>query len=171
MVRLNWRWGLLFLCSILVIGACGGSDSLDSGSTKVAPTATATSAIGGASSTATLAPQPTAAQTSSNGGGGDLGLDEALDQVIELYEELLEVLASVTDEASAKAAVDDVSRISSQFESLGERMEDFSQAEIASAFLSGRLTGFGEELNKEMIRIASDPAIFGLLAEAFGELN
>ena len=31
-----------------------------------------------------------------NGGGGTVGLDEALDQVIELYDEILDVLAGVT---------------------------------------------------------------------------
>jgi hypothetical protein len=31
-----------------------------------------------------------------DGGGGTVGLDEALDQVIELYDEILDVLAGVT---------------------------------------------------------------------------
>lgn len=157
-LRNDCRWGSLLLCSVLFIVACGGSDSFETGSTTAAPTAT-------------LAPQPTATQESSGGGDGNLSLDEALDEVIELYRKLLAVLTGVTDEVSAKAAVDDVVRISSQFEDLEERMGDYSQAEIANAAISGRLSGFGEELSKEMIRITSDPAIYSLLAEAFGDLN
>ena len=192
MLWVNWRWGILLLCSVLFIGACGGSDSLESGSTKVVPTATAASAtggsastatsapqptataasaIGGSASTATSAPQPTATKASSGGGGGNLGLDDALDEAIELYEEFLEVLAGVTDEASARAAVDDVTRIVGEFEELDKRMDDYTEAEIASAALSSRFLNFGQELNLEMSRIFSDPAIFLLLAEAFENLN
>ena len=171
MLWVNWRWGILLLCSDLFIGACGGSDSLESGSTKVVPTATAASATGGSASTATSAPQPTATKASSGGGGGNLGLDDALDEAIELYEEFLEVLAGVTDEASARAAVDDVTRIVGEFEELDKRMDDYTEAEIASAALSSRFLNFGQELNLEMSRIFSDPAIFLLLAEAFENLN
>ena len=67
-----------------------------------------------------------------------MGLDDALDEAIELYEEFLEVLAGVTDEASARAAVDDVTRIVGEFEELDKRMDDYTEAEIASAALSSR---------------------------------
>ena len=50
-------------------------------------------------------------------------------------------------------------------------MEDYSEAEIASAALSTRFRNFGQDLNNEMTRIAANPAVFVLLAEAFEGLE
>ena len=71
-----------------------------------------------------------------------MGLEEALDQVIMLYEELLGVLVNVTDEASARAAADEVMRIADQFEELENRMGDYSDEEITRAAVSTRFFGF-----------------------------
>ena len=77
--------------------------------------------------------------------------------------------------ASARAAVDDVSRISSRLNELSDRMEEFSDAELASAALSVRFGSFGQDLGTEMARLAAtlaaNPAAFALLAEAFEDLN
>ena len=67
-----------------------------------------------------------------------MGLEEALDQVIMLYEDLLSVLANVRDEASARAASAEVARITGEFEEIEKRMDDYSEQEIASAALSTR---------------------------------
>ena len=159
--RVNWLRGVFLLCSVLLIVACGGSDSTESTSSSAAPTATA----------ATSASQSTATQAGSSGGGRTIEADEALDQLVELYQEMLTILAGVTDEASARAAADDVSRISDKFSDLDAIMEDLSQEEIMSAVLSGRLGNFGEELSKELMRLSSDPEIFRYLSEAFENLN
>ncbi len=194
--RVNWLRGVFLLCSVLLIVACGGSDSTESTSSNNSPTATITSAEastastssgsistnvvpaattdsggGGAASPSTSTPQATATQTISSGGGGTLSVDEALDQLVEVYEELLIVLASVTDEASARAAVDEMTIISSKFEYLDEQMKDFSEADITAAFLTGRVGEFSQELTAELIRISSDPEIFKFLAEAFENFN
>ena len=159
--RVNWLRGVLLLCSVLLIVACGGSDSTESTSSNAAPTATA----------ATSASQSTTTQAGSSGGGRTIEADEALDQLVELYQEMLTILAGVTDEASARAAADDISRISDKFSDLDAIMEDLSQEEIMSAVLSGRLGNFGEELSKELMRLSSDPEIFRYLSEAFENLN
>ena len=178
----------------MFIVACGGSDSPEPSSTTAAPTATTASTIEVASSTATSAPQATAtatapsasegvastatsvpettaSQTSSGAVGETLGLEEALNELTALYEELVVVLSKVTDEASARAVVDDMARIAGRFEDLDELMNDFSEEEITNAFLSGRLAGFSQEFTNEMIRISSDPALFGFLSEAFENFN
>ena len=80
---------------------------------------------------------------------------------------MLVVLASVTDEASARAAVDEMTRISSKFEDLDEQMKDFTEIDITAAFLTGRVSEFSQELTAELIRISSDPEIFKFLSEAF----
>ncbi len=159
--RVNWLRGVFLLCSVLLIVACGGSDSTESTSSNAAPTATA----------ATSASQSTATQAGSSGGGRTIEADEALDQLVELYQEMLTILAGVTDEASARAAADDISRISDKFSDLDAIMEDLSQEEIMGAVLSGRLGNFGEELSKELMRLSSDPEIFRYLSEAFENLN
>ena len=172
----NWRWGLLLMVFVLFIGACGGSDSPESTATRVAPAPTTASSNGGAANNptparqATQTPQATATQTSSSGGGGTLDLDEALDQVIIVYEELLDQLAGVTDEASARAAVDDVTRLLNQLEDINKRLGDYSDAEIANAALSGRIRSLGQQLGNELIRLSANPAAFALLAEAFENL-
>ncbi len=170
--RVNWQWVTLLLLSALFIGACGGSDSPEATETVAVPTATTASSSGGAANTpttappATQAPQATATQTSSS--GGTLDLEDAVDRGIELMEELLEVLAGVTGEASARATVDDVTRIVNQLEDLGERLEQrYSEAELDSAALSGRFRSLGQELGREMIRLSANPAAFELLSDAF----
>ena len=50
-------------------------------------------------------------------------------------------------------------------------MGDYTDAEIANAALSSRFFGFGQELSNEMMRIAANPAVFVLLAEAFEDLE
>lgn len=182
MVQVNWLRGLFLLVSVLFIAACGGGDSTESTATTAAPTsaasgsgsvptATIASGSGNASSAATSAPQATATQTSSGGSADSLDLEEALDQITALYEELLGVLNKVTDEASARDAADAMTRIGSKFEELDERLKDFSEEDITKAFLSGRLAGFSQDFTNEMIRISSDPAIFGFLSEAFENFN
>ena len=194
--RVNWLRGVFLLCSVLLIVACGGSDSTESTSsnaaptatiasaggsaasassgstsTNVAPTATVASTSGSTASAATSTPQATPTQASSSSGGRTLSVEEALDQLVVVYEELLIVLASVTDEASARAAVDEMTIISSKFEYLDEQMKDFSEADITAAFLTGRVGEFSQELTAELIRISSDPEIFKFLAEAFENFN
>ena len=85
-----------------------------------------------------------------------MGLEEALDEVIMLYEELLDVLVDVTDEASARAAADDVMRITDEFEELENRMGDYSNEEIARAAVSTRFFGFANDLG-ELNRLGPDP--------------
>lgn len=94
-----------------------------------------------------------------------------MNELTALYEELVVVLSKVTDEASARAVVDDMARIAGRFEDLDELMNDFSEEEITNAFLSGRLAGFSQEFTNGMIRISSDPALFGFLSEAFENFN
>ena len=155
---------LIVLIAVAVLSACGQQPDetaeferqIDSDNLPTLPTTTL---------------RPTATPAISGSGGGKLALDAAIDEVVVLYENLLDVLASVTDEASARAAIEDVTRISSQFQALDDRMGEYSQAEIASAVLSGRLMGLGEELSREIIRISTDPTIFMLLSEAFENLN
>lgn len=180
MAALTMLWaksslGLLLLVLALAFGACGGSDSLDATATVTPPETTAASS-GGATSTANpvpqaTAPQPSATQTSSGGFGGTVGLDDALDEAIRLYEELIDALATVTDEASARAAAPHVASIIEKFEGLDKVMGDYTDAEIANAALSTRFFGFGQELGNEMMRIAANPAVFVLLAEAFEDLE
>ena len=152
--QVNWLRGIFLLCSVLLIVACSGSDSTESTATPE-----------------TSAFQSTATQAGSSGGGSTIEADEALDQLVELYQEMLTILAGVTDEASARAAADDISRISDKFSDLDAIMEDLSQEEIMSAVLSGRLGNFGEELSKELMRLSSNPEIFRYLSEAFENLN
>ena len=161
-LRLDWRLVVLLLISGLFIAACGESDPTGPPATTAAPTATAFV-------TATEVSEAT--QTSSSGSSGSLSLDEALNQVFEVYDELLAVLAGVSDVASAEAAVDEVTRLTKRFQELELLMEDYSPADLSAAALSGRLSGFGQELNEEMIRISSDPAVFLALAEALGGAN
>ena len=166
--------GLLLLVLSLVMGACGGSDSPGVTATVTPTESTASSSVG-ATSTAgqvprTATPQPTATQTSSSGGSGTVDLDDALDEAIRLYEELFDTLAIVTDETSARAAADDIARIINQFEELDKRF-DYSDAEIASATLSSRLFDISQEFSNEMVRLAANPAVFALLAEAFEDLE
>ncbi len=80
-------------------------------------------------------------------------------------------MAGVTDEASARATVDDLTRITEDLEALNERIGDYSDAEIASAALSGRFRSFGQDFGAEMGRLAANPAAFALLAEAFENLQ
>lgn len=161
---IKWRLGVLLLFSALLIGACGGSDAPDSASTEEAPIATSVSASGSAASTPTSVPEQTS-------GGGTIGLDDALIQGIGLYEELLDVLADITDVGSARAAADDVTRIVRQFEELDKRIEEYSEAEIASAAITNRFQNFGQELGREMFRISVIPGAGDLLGEAFENLG
>ena len=195
MLRAKSSLGLLLLVLALAIGACGGSDSPDATATVTPPETTAassggapststsvpqatapqpttqTGSGGGATSTSTPVPQPSSTQTSSGGFGGTVGLDDALDEAIRLYEDLIDALATVTDEASARAAAPHVASIIDKFEGLDNLMGDYTDAEIANAALSSRFFGFGQELSNEMIRIAANPAVFVLLAEAFEDLE
>ncbi len=165
-LRVNWRWGILLLCSVLFIEACGGSDSPDSNSAEVAPTATAASASGGPASPATSVLQPTATQPSSSGGGGNLGLNDALDELIELYEEMLDVLVDVTDEASAGAAMDDLSRIANEINHLENHMGDYTEAEFTNSALWGRFLGSRQDISNQFNRISVDAAVLELVTEA-----
>lgn len=156
-LRSNWRLGVLVLVLASLVGACRGSDSPGSTSNDVATSVTVA---------------PTAqSQSSSSTGGGAVGLDEALDQVIMLYEELLAVLADVTDEASARAASAEVARITAEFEEIEKRMDEFSEQEITSAALATRFFGFGQELADEMMRIWANPEALALLEAAIGNLG
>ena len=103
--------------------------------------------------------------------GGSVDPKKHLDEVFELYDELLGVLAGVTDEASARAAADDVARITGEFRELEDRMDDFSQAELASVALSGRFQNFGQELGMEMVRISANPAAYAILAGSLENLG
>ena len=98
-------------------------------------------------------------------------MEEALDQGIMLYEELLGVLVDVTDEASARAAADEVERISAEFEELEKRMGDYSDEEIARAAVSTRFFGFASDLGEEMMRISTNPDALALLGAAFESLG
>ena len=92
-----------------------------------------------------------------------------MDRVIKLTEELIDVLVSVTDAASARDASGDVARITGEFQELEQRIEDnYSAVDIASADLWGLFSNLGQELNNEMARISANPEIFALLSEAFG---
>jgi len=177
MLRAKSSLGLLLLVLALAIAACGASDSPDATATLTPPEPTAAFS-GGATSTSTSVPQTTApqptTQTSSGGYGGyggTVGLDDALDEAIRLYEELIDALATVTDEESARAAAPHVASIIDKFEGLDKLMGDYTDAEIANAALSTRFFGFGQELSSEMMRIAANPAAFVLLAEAFENLE
>ena len=174
MLRAKSSLGLLLLVLALAIAACGASDSPDATATLTPPEPTAAFS-GGATSTSTSVPQTTApqptTQTSSGGYGGTVGLDDALDEAIRLYEELIDALATVTDEESARAAAPHVASIIDNFEGLDKLMGDYTDAEIANAALSSRFFGFGQELSNEMIRLAANPAAFVLLAEAFENLE
>ena len=94
-----------------------------------------------------------------------------MDQAIDLWEELLDVMAGVTDEASARAAVDDVTRITEDLKALNDRIGDYSDAEIASAALSGRFRSFGQDFGAAIGRHVANPAAFALLAEALEGLD
>ena len=80
-------------------------------------------------------------------------------------------MAGVTDEASARAAVDDVTRITEDLKALNDRIGDYSDAEIASAALSGRFRSFGQDFGAEIGRLVANPAAFALLAEALAGLD
>ena len=85
---------------------------------------------------------------------------------------MLDVLAGVTDEASAGAAVDDLTRIANQVEDLEKRMAEYSEAEFTGAALWGRFLDTRQEFGNEFNRILSaNPAAFDLLNEAFENLN
>ena len=178
MLRAKSSLGLLLLVLALAIAACGASDSPDATAIVTPPETTAASS-GGATSTSTPIPQATAPQSSAaqtisggyGGYGGTVGLDDALDEAIRLYEELIDALATVTDEESARAVAPNVASIIDKLEGLDKLMGDYTDAEIANAALSSRFFGFGQELSNEMIRIAANPAAFVLLAEAFENLE
>ena len=163
----NWRWGALLLFSVLLIGACGGNGAPESTSTRVAAPATAVPPSETTASTATSPPPATA----SSGGGDSLGLDEALEQVIELYNEMLVLLSVVTDETSAVAAVDGLSRISKQVEDLEEQMGEYSEAEVTGAALFGRFRSFRQAIASEFNRISADPTALELVSEALENAN
>lgn len=164
--RSHWRLGILLLFSMVLISACGGSDSPGADTTEGASSSTAVSAGSGSGSNPTPVPEPT-----SSGGGGSIGLNDALEEMIALYEEMLDVLVDVTDEASARDAVDDVARIAGQFEELERRMGNYSEAEIASAAISSRFRNFGQELGAEILRISANPEAIALLGPAFSEFE
>ena len=131
--RVNFALALSLLFSALLVGACGGSDALDS---------------------------------NSSGGDGPLEFDEGLDQVIELYEEMFDVLVKVADEASAVDAVDALLRISSGVENLEERMGSYSNADIARSSDWNRFLNIRRKIRNELERISADPAAFKLVDEA-----
>ena len=143
MVPLNLSWGLLLLFSCLLIGACGRSDS----------------------------PKSTSVSDVDSTDVSTVGIDETLEPVIELYEELLDVLAGVTDEASAEAASGELSRIANRVEDLERRMGDFTQAEAIRAPLWGRFLNLRQEFGNEFNRISADPAAFEAVATEFENLN
>ena len=139
MFRVKWTCGLLVLISVLLIGACGGSESPDSNSSST---------------------------------DGAVSVDEGLDQVIELYDDMLELLAEVTDEASAAAAADELTRIAKQVEDLEIRMAEYSQEEFTSAAAWSRFLDTRQEFGSEFDRIlTANAAAFDLLSEAFENLN
>ena len=166
----NWRSGALLLFLVLLIGACGGNGAPESTSTRAAAPTTAVPPSETAASTATSPPPATADQASS-GGGDSLGLDEALEQVIELYNEMLVLLSVVTDETSAVAAVDGLSRISKQVEDLEEQMGEYSEAEVTGAALFGRFQSFRQAIASEFNRISADPTALELVSEALENAN
>ena len=71
----------------------------------------------------------------------------------------------------ARAAADDVMRISDEFEELEKRMDDYSDEEIARAAISTRFFGFATDLGEEMMRISANPAALALLGAAFESLG
>ncbi len=162
--RRNWKFGILLLVVASVVGACSGSSPTES-------TAGASSPSGSTATDVIPTVKPTVAAAVSGSAGRNLGMNDTLDEVFELYEELLGVLAGVTDEASARAAADDVARITGEFRELEDRMDDFSQAELASVALTGRFQNFGQELGMEMVRISANPAAYAILAGSLENLG
>ena len=169
-----------------MISACGGGD-------KSTPTPSAagegTSGLGGSatestkppeSNQATATPTPQATATpepspdrtgSSSSDNSNLSLNDALDRSVDLYGRLLDILAGVTDEASAQAAVAELIDVMSEFQVLGNQIDDYSDAEIASAALSSRFYDFGQRFSSEVTRIMLNPATARILGEAFSELE
>jgi len=177
-IQAHWLSTIFVLLSILLISACGGSG--ESTPTSV-PVDEGNSEAGSPSSSATKIPEstqttptnePTRDGTPRSGSdSGTLSLNDALDGSIELYVRLLDVLAGVTDEATAQAAVRELSDILREFQALGSQLEDYSDAEIASAVLSSRFYDLGQQFSGEVTRIMLNPATARVLAAAFSELE
>ena len=91
-------------------------------------------------------------------------MDDAVDRSIELMQEMLDVLTRVSDEGSAREAVDDVTRIINQTEDLAE---SYSEAELAAADLSGRFRSLGQGVSTEIVRLFANPATSKALSDAF----
>ena len=174
------------LIAVLMISACGGGD-------KSTPTPSAagegTSGLGGSatestkppeSNQATATPTPQATATpepspdrtgSSSSDNSNLSLNDALDRSVDLYGRLLDILAGVTDEASAQTAVAELIDVMREFQVLGNQIDDYSDAEIASAALSSRFFDLGQRFSSEVTRIMLNPATARILGEAFSELE
>lgn len=118
-------------------------------------------ACGGADS-----PEPT-----SVAGGAPLGIDEALEQTIQLYDQLLDVLAGVTDVASGRAAASDLSRLSGQIKELDTRIVSNSQEEFMSSIFWEPFVEVRRKFGNEFDRISANPAAFELVAEAFEDID
>jgi len=180
-------WYFTFvLIAVLMISACGGGDKSTS-----TPSAAdeGTSGLGGSatestkppeSNQATATPTPQATATaepppdrtgSSSSDNSNLSLNDALDRSVDLYGRLLDILAGVTDEASAQAAVAELIDVMREFQVLGNQIDDYSDAEITSAALSSRFYDLGQRFSSEVTRIMLNPATARILGEAFSELE
>jgi len=180
-------WLAVFvLIAVLMITACGGGDestptqnagdegTSGSGGSKTESTNTPESI----QATATPTVQGTATRTKrtdrtggSGSGNGNLSLDDALDRSVELYGRLLDILAGVTDEASAQTAVAELTDVMREFEVLGNQLEDYSDLEIASAAFYSRFYDLGQRFSSEVTRVMLNPATARILGEAFSELE
>ena len=174
------------LIAVLMISACGGGDkstptssAADEGTSgSEGSTAESTKPPESNQATATPTPQATATpepppdRTGSSGSdSSNLSLDDALDRSVDLYGRLLDILAGVTDEASAQAAVAELIDVMSEFQVLGNQIDDYSDAEIASAAISSRFYDLGQRFSSEVTRIMLNPATARILGEAFSELE
>lgn len=102
--------------------------------------------------------------------------ESALDDSIDLREELAGILEGITDEASAKAASSKIEGWVADQKKLSERMESLDEpsAEEGKAMqekYQGRMAAASARLHKQMQRLMMNPKLAPAIGEAMGKIQ
>lgn len=105
--------------------------------------------------------------------GGDTH-EKAAAESLTVMQDFTEVLAGVTDEASARAAKPELEKISKRMNEIQERMTKLGEPTAEQQQELEKMKGFEETMKKfmaEAMRVGMDPALGPILEDAMKDMN